>query len=92
MSADKVREYLREKGLETHITVHAETIDTVEHAAEQIGCSEAEIAKTLSFMVDDKPVIVAGDEFTSVALTLDELEASSNAEGWCDICKGWETA
>ncbi|SER13128.1 Cys-tRNA(Pro) deacylase, prolyl-tRNA editing enzyme YbaK/EbsC [Lachnospiraceae bacterium NE2001] len=156
MSAEKVREYLRGKGLESHITVHTETIDTVEHAAEQIGCSEAEIAKTLSFMVDDKPVIVvmagdgrvnsskfkgqfhtkphmvprdvvnelighepggvcpfavkedipvwldvsmkrfevvhpaAGDEFTSVALTLDELESSSNAQGWCDVCKGWE--
>lgn len=45
------------------ITTHRETIDTVEHAAQQIGCSEAEIAKTLSFLVEDKPVIVvmAGD-------------------------------
>lgn len=35
----------------------------MEHAAQQIGCSEAEIAKTLSFLVDEKPVIVvmAGD-------------------------------
>ncbi|MBR3813246.1 MAG: YbaK/EbsC family protein [Spirochaetaceae bacterium] len=40
-----------------------ETIDTVKHAAQRIGCSEAEIAKTLSFIVDEKPVIVviAGD-------------------------------
>ena len=158
MSAEKVRIYLRDKGLESHIMVHEGTIDTVEHAAEQIGCLEAEIAKTLSFIVDDKPVIVvmagdgrvnsskfkgqfhtkphmvpreivnevighepggvcpfavkegipvwldvsmkrfevvhpaAGDEFTSVALTLDELEVASNAEGWCDVCKGWEEA
>ena len=63
MSAEKVKTYLSDKGLESHITIHEETIDTVEHAAEQIGCSEAEIAKTLSFIVDDKPVIVvmAGD-------------------------------
>ncbi len=63
MAADKVREYLKNRGLENHITVHRDTIDTVEHAAQQIGCSEAEIAKTLSFMVDDKPVLVvmAGD-------------------------------
>ncbi len=63
MSADRVREYLKEKGLEDRITVHKITIDTVEHAAEQIGCSEAEIAKTLTFMVDEKPVVVvmAGD-------------------------------
>ncbi len=37
--------------------------DTVEHAAQQIGCTEPEIAKTLSFIVEEKPVIVvmAGD-------------------------------
>ena len=63
MSAVKVRKYLEERGLADRITTHTETIDTVEHAAQQIGCSEAEIAKTLSFLVDEKPVIVvmAGD-------------------------------
>lgn len=63
MSAEKVRIYLEERGLADRITTHTETIDTVEHAAQQIGCSEAEIAKTLSFFVEDKPVIVvmAGD-------------------------------
>ena len=63
MSAEKVREYLKGKGMEDRITVHQETIDTVEHAAQQIGCSEAEIAKTLSFLVEDQPVVVvmAGD-------------------------------
>ena len=120
-----------------------------------IGCSEAEIAKTLSFLVDGKPVIVVmagdgkvnsskfkvqfytkpsmisrdqveeligfkpggvcpfavregipvwldvsmkrfeyihpagGNEFTSVKLTPDELEHVTDAEGWCDVCKGW---
>ncbi|MCD7818586.1 MAG: YbaK/EbsC family protein [Lachnospiraceae bacterium] len=63
MAAEQVRSYLKERGLEDKITVHSETIDTVEHAAQQIGCTEAEIAKTLSFMVDEKPIIVvmAGD-------------------------------
>lgn len=63
MSAEKVRTYLKEHGLEDRITVHDETIDTVEHAAMRIGCTEAEIAKTLSFLVDGNPVIVvmAGD-------------------------------
>ncbi len=63
MSAERVREYLKERELEDRITVHEITIDTVEHAAEQIGCSEAEIAKTLTFLVDEKPVVVvmAGD-------------------------------
>lgn len=58
-----VYEWLDKKGYADRITEHTETIDTVEHAAQQIGCSEAEIAKTLSFMVDGKPVVVvmAGD-------------------------------
>ena len=58
-----VEKWLNDKGFGDRISEHKETIDTVEHAAMQIGCSEAEIAKTLSFIVDEKPVIVvmAGD-------------------------------
>ena len=129
----------------------------MEHAAQQIGFSEAEIAKTLSFIVDEKPVIVVmagdgrvnsskfkaqfhtkpsmgprdqveeligfapggvcpfgvredipvwldvsmkrfeyihpagGNEFISVKLTPEELEKASDAVGWCDVCKGWES-
>lgn len=63
MLNETVYRWLEKKGFADRITEHAETIDTVEHAAQQIGCSEAEIAKTLSFLVEDKPVIVvmAGD-------------------------------
>ena len=63
MINEKVYEWLKSKGFEDRLTEHSETIDTVEHAAQQIGCTEAEIAKTLSFIVDDKPVVVvmAGD-------------------------------
>ena len=63
MVNEKVKEFLVSKNLGDRLTEHTETIDTVEHAAQQIGCSEPEIAKTLSFVVDEKPVIVvmAGD-------------------------------
>ena len=63
MINEKVRSFLEARHFENRLTEHTETIDTVEHAAQQIGCSEAEIAKTLSFVVDDAPVIVvmAGD-------------------------------
>jgi prolyl-tRNA editing enzyme YbaK/EbsC (Cys-tRNA(Pro) deacylase) len=63
MINENVKEWLDNRGFGDRLTVHSETIDTVEHAAAQLGCSEAEIAKTLSFIVDDKPVIVvmAGD-------------------------------
>ena len=63
MLNETVYEWLDKKGYANRITEHTETIDTVEHAAQQIGCSEAEIAKMLSFIVDEKPVIgvMAGD-------------------------------
>ncbi|MBO4391322.1 MAG: YbaK/EbsC family protein [Lachnospiraceae bacterium] len=63
MLNEKVYNWLKDKGFENRITEHKETIDTVEHATQQIGCSEAEIAKTLSFIVDEKPVVIvmAGD-------------------------------
>ena len=63
MINEKVKDFLERNGYGDRLTEHAETIDTVEHAALRIGCSEPEIAKTLSFIVDEKPVIVvmAGD-------------------------------
>ena len=63
MGKEVVRSWLEERGFADRICEHEETIDTVEHAAQQIGCTEPEIAKTLSFIVDEKPVIVvmAGD-------------------------------
>ena len=33
---------------------------------------------------------MAGNEFTSVKVTPSELEVVTGAEGWCDVCKGWE--
>ena len=59
----KVFDFLTKKGYADRLTEHTQTIDTVEHAAQQLDCSQAEIAKTLSFVVDEKPVIVvmAGD-------------------------------
>ena len=36
MINEKVFEWLKNKGFENRITEHAETIDTVEHAAQQI--------------------------------------------------------
>ncbi len=53
MINEKVKNYLEDNSLGDRLTIHTETIDTVEHAAQQIGCTEPEIAKTLSFVVDD---------------------------------------
>ncbi len=63
MINEKVKAFLEKNSLGDRLTEHEETIDTVEHAAQRIGCTEPEIAKTLSFIVNEKPVVVvmAGD-------------------------------
>lgn len=63
MSYERVKNYFENAGIADHITEHRQTGDTVAHAAETIGCTTAEIAKAMSFLVDGKPVMVvmAGD-------------------------------
>ena len=63
MSIENVREYLRGFGLADRIQEFAVSSATVELAAQALGCAPARIAKTLSFEVGDKAVLVvaAGD-------------------------------
>lgn len=58
MSYPRVKEYFEGLGLENLITVHETPCDTVAHAAENIGCEEAQIAKTMSFLIDDEPIVI----------------------------------
>lgn len=59
MSYERVKAYFESVGLEDHITVRDQIGDTVEHAAEAIGCEPARIAKTMSFLLEDGPIVVA---------------------------------
>lgn len=63
MSVENVREYLRAKGLEERISEFSVSSATVELAAQAVGVEAARIAKTLSFLVEDQPVLIvcAGD-------------------------------
>lgn len=63
MSFDRAKRDLVKHNLESHILVFEESSRTVSEAALTVGVSEAEIAKTLSFYVDDKPILIvaAGD-------------------------------
>ena len=63
MSFEKAKKYLKEYGLEKNVMEFKVSSETVEDAAIAVGCKEEEIAKTLSFIVDDKPIliVVAGD-------------------------------
>ena len=63
MSVERVREYLKEYGLEERVKEFAVSSATVELAAQAVGVIPARIAKSLTFMLPDGPVIVvaAGD-------------------------------
>ena len=64
MSLIKVREYLKKYEKDEEIVEFDESSATVAEAAQAIGCGEADIAKTLSFLVDGKPILIvmAGDK------------------------------
>ena len=63
MSIVKVKEYFKQYGMEDRILEFEESSATVELAAMAVGCEPARIAKSLSFMVNEKPVLIvaAGD-------------------------------
>ncbi len=63
MSIEKARTYLKQFGLDSGIQEFATSSATVELAAQALNCKPERIAKTLSFKVDEKAVLVvaAGD-------------------------------
>ena len=63
MAIEKVREYFKELGIEERIQEFDISSATVELAAKAVNCEESRIAKTLSFHVGDKVVLIvaAGD-------------------------------
>lgn len=63
MSFDKVKCYFDEIGLGERVKSLSESSATVELAACALGCEEKQIAKTLSFLVEEEPVLIvaAGD-------------------------------
>ena len=63
MSIEKVRAYFKEFGMEERILEFPVSSATVELAAQAVGVEPARIAKSLSFKVDDAPILIvaAGD-------------------------------
>ena len=58
MSLEKAKEYLKKWNLEDRVKEFSESSATVELAAKAIGCEPEHIAKTLSFQVEDNPVLI----------------------------------
>ena len=63
MSIEKVKEYFSQFGIENKIIELSQSSATVELAAIALGCEGQRIAKTLSFLVEENPILVvaAGD-------------------------------
>lgn len=66
MSYERVKEYFEQVGLPERVVVRDHIGDTVEHAAEAIGCEPARIAKTMSFRLQHEGghpilIVMAGD-------------------------------
>ena len=63
MSVERVREDLKQFGLEGRVREFDTSSATVELAAQAVGCIPARIAKTLSFQLAEGPILIvaAGD-------------------------------
>lgn len=63
MSIIRVKEYLTQFGVQGRVLEFDVSSATVSLAAEALGCQEARIAKTISFLIDGKAILIvaAGD-------------------------------
>lgn len=63
MAIEKVKVFFQKYDMENRVQEFDVSSATVELAAATIGCEPSRIAKTLSFMVDGKPILIvtAGD-------------------------------
>ncbi len=63
MSLERVKDYFKKYGIENKIIELESSSATVKEAASSIGCLEGEIAKTLSFQLSDRIILIvmAGD-------------------------------
>ena len=61
MSLEKATAYLETKGFASHIILPEHSSATVAEAAEALGCEPGMIAKTLSFLQGESPVLILAE-------------------------------
>ena len=61
MSLERAKTYLEAKGFEDRIIIPEHSSATVAEAAEALGCEPGMIAKTLSFLQKDEPVLILAE-------------------------------
>lgn len=58
MSLEKVKDYFKKYNIEERIIELPSSTATVKEAAESLKTEECRIAKTLSFIIEDKPILI----------------------------------
>ena len=66
MSVEKAKKYLKEKGYLDRIIEPAVSTATVELAAAAIGVEPGRICKSLSFIIDDRPILILAEGMARV--------------------------
>lgn len=63
MSLEKVKAYFQQQGMEDRVREFSVSSATVDLAAQALGCAPQRIAKSLSFLLEDRAILVvaAGD-------------------------------
>lgn len=61
MSLERAKTYLKQKGYEDRIIIPEKSSATVAEAAAALGCEPGMIAKSLSFLQEDRPVLVLAE-------------------------------
>ncbi|MBO5522011.1 MAG: YbaK/EbsC family protein [Eubacterium sp.] len=61
MSLERARAFLEKKGFADRIIIPEHSSATVAEAAAALGCEPGMIAKTLSFLQDDRPVLILAE-------------------------------
>ena len=89
MSLIKAKDYLKGFSLEDKIMEFDVSSATVEEAAKAVNCEEGEIVKTLSFIVDDKPILIclAGDAKIDNAKFKSEFQVKAKMIPFDDVEK-----
>ena len=89
MSLKSATEYLKKFNLENEIMEFDVSSATVKEAAIALNCEEKEIAKTLSFLVNEKPIVivVAGDAKIDNSKYKKEFQTKAKMIGFDDVEK-----
>lgn len=59
MSIERVKNYFKQYGIEERILEFDVSSETVELAARAVGCEPKQITKTMSFLVEGRPILIA---------------------------------